>query len=53
MSGVVRQILRTPVLALGSAVVWGVLEFLALQRARLAAAPRRRPGSRNDRSTRD
>lgn len=34
MSRLMSQIARVPVLSLGSALVWGVLELVALQRAR-------------------
>ena len=45
MSGLMRQIVRVPVLSLGSALVWGVLEFLALHRARRTTQDSRTPGS--------
>ncbi|WP_267896478.1 hypothetical protein [Parazoarcus communis] len=34
MSGLIRRCARYPVLPVASALLWGVLEFVALQRSR-------------------
>lgn len=47
MSGLMRQIARVPVLSLGSALVWGVLELVALQRARRTTQGTGTPSSGN------
>jgi hypothetical protein len=47
MSGLLRQIVRLPVVSLGSTLVWGVLEFLALRRVRRTTQDSRTPGSGN------
>lgn len=47
MSGLMRQIVRMPVISLGSTLAWGVVELLALQRARRATQDSRTPGSGN------
>lgn len=47
MSGPMRQMVRMPLISLGSTLVWGVVELLALHRARRAPQDRRTPGSGN------
>ncbi|WP_267897186.1 hypothetical protein [Parazoarcus communis] len=34
MSGLIRRCVRYPALSVASALLWGVLEFVALQRSR-------------------
>jgi hypothetical protein len=42
MFDIVRNIKSYPPMALGGAVVWGVMEFVALRRAQLVVRARRR-----------
>jgi hypothetical protein len=46
MFDIVRNIKSYPPTALGGAVVWGIVEFVALRRAQLAARARRRKRAR-------
>lgn len=40
-TGLLRRAISHPALSIGSAVLWGMLEFIALQRSRLGHRSRR------------
>ena len=52
MSKPIRQLVRLPLFTVMSALLWGVLEFVALQRARLATPASRDSHSESGRGAR-